>query len=138
MAEQKNGLEDYFVTKGNKKLRYGYTTGSCAAAAAKAATWMLLSQRKTEKIDLMTPRGILLHLLLEDICFDRKQASCAIRKDGGDDPDATDGLLVCAAVSKCEKTKEQQSKAEKSENSYEPYAAHAHSSDRVDHNKSGQ
>ena len=108
MAEQKNGLEDYFVTKGNKKLRYGYTTGSCAAAAAKAATWMLLSQRKTEKIDLMTPRGILLHLLLEDICFDGKQASCAIRKDGGDDPDATDGLLICAAVSKCGKTKEQQ------------------------------
>ena len=86
MAEQKNGLEGYFVTKGSKKLRYGYTTGSCAAAAAKAATWMLLSQKKIEKIDLLTPRGILLHLMPLDVCFDEQQASCAIRKDGGDDP----------------------------------------------------
>ena len=108
MAEQKNGLEGYFVTKGSKKLRYGYTTGSCAAAAAKAATWMLLSQKKIEKIDLLTPRGILLHLMPLDVCFDEQQASCAIRKDGGDDPDATDGLLVYAVVSKCGKTKEEQ------------------------------
>ena len=107
MAEQKNGLEGYFVTKGSKKLRYGYTTGSCAAAAAKAATWMLLSQKKIEKIDLLTPRGILLHLMPLDVCFDEQQASCAIRKDGGDDPDATDGLLVYAVVSKCGKTKEE-------------------------------
>ena len=108
MAEQKNGLEGYFVTKGSKKLRYGYTTGSCAAAAAKTATWMLLSQKKIEKIDLLTPRGILLHLMPLDVCFDEQQASCAIRKDGGDDPDATDGLLVYAVVSKCGKTKEEQ------------------------------
>ena len=108
MAEQKNGLEGYFVTKGSKKLRYGYTTGSCAAAAAKAATCMLLSQKKIEKIDLLTPRGILLHLMPLDVCFDEQQASCAIRKDGGDDPDATDGLLVYAVVSKCGKTKEEQ------------------------------
>ena len=108
MAEQKNGLEGYFVTKGSKKLRYGYTTGSCAAAAAKAATWMLLSQKKIEKIDLLTPRGILLHLMPLDVCFDEQQASCAIRKDGGDDPDATDGLLVYAVVSKCGKTKGEQ------------------------------
>lgn len=105
MAEQKNGLEGYFVTKGSKKLRYGYTTGSCAAAAAKAATWMLLSQKKIEKIDLLTPRGILLHLMPLDVCFDEQQASCAIRKDGGDDPDATDGLLVYAVVSNAEKQK---------------------------------
>ena len=108
MAEQKNGLEGYFVTKGSKELRYGYTTGSCAAAAAKAATWMLLSQKKIEKIDLLTPRGILLHLMPLDVCFDEQQASCAIRKDGGDDPDATDGLLVYAVVSKCGKAKEEQ------------------------------
>ena len=69
---------------------------------------MLLSQKKIEKIDLLTPRGILLHLMPLDVCFDEQQASCAIRKDGGDDPDATDGLLVYAVVSKCGKTKKEQ------------------------------
>lgn len=62
-------------------------------------------QKKIEKIDLLTPRGILLHLMPLDVCFDEQQASCAIRKDGGDDPDATDGLLVYAVVSNAEKQK---------------------------------
>ena len=96
----KNGLEDYYVIKNNKKLRYGYTTGSCAAAAAKAAARMLLTGEKVENIDLMTPKGILLHLEILDIHQGTEEVSCAVRKDGGDDPDATHGLLVYAAVCK--------------------------------------
>ena len=96
----KNGLEDYYVIKNNKKLRYGYTTGSCAAAAAKAAARMLLTGETVENVDLMTPKGILLHLEILDIHMGEEEVSCAVRKDGGDDPDATHGLLVYAAVRK--------------------------------------
>ena len=100
--EHRTGLEDCYVIKNHKKLRCGYTTGSCAAAASKAAAFMLLSGEITEETALMTPKGILLHLLIEDICItpgkDGKpeSVSCAVRKDGGDDPDATNGILVYA------------------------------------------
>ena len=106
MKEHKTGLEDLYVLKGHKKLRCGYTTGSCAAAAAKAAAAMLLTGERVEEIALETPRGILLHLLTEEIEIRRggdgspREARCAVRKDGGDDPDATDGLLVFAEVSR--------------------------------------
>lgn len=98
--EHKNGLEDCYVIKNSKKLRYGYTTGSCAAAAARAATRMLLLQKQIPEVELMTPKGILLHLLTEDTHLEKDSASCAIRKDGGDDPDATHGLLVYAHVTR--------------------------------------
>ncbi|MGI6011071.1 MAG: cobalt-precorrin-5B (C(1))-methyltransferase CbiD [Ruminococcus sp.] len=96
----KTGLEDYFIIKDKKKLRYGYTTGSCAAAAAKAAAYMLLKGEEVEEMALMTPKGILLHLGIEDICRRGEEVSCAVRKDGGDDPDATNGILIYAAVKK--------------------------------------
>jgi cobalt-precorrin-5B (C1)-methyltransferase len=102
--EHRNGLEGCFVIKDHKKLRCGYTTGSCAAAAAKAAACMLLTGEPVEEAALMTPKGILLHLAVEECCMERKEgslpeeASCAVRKDGGDDPDATDGALVFAKV----------------------------------------
>lgn len=106
--QHKTGLEEYYIMKHNKKLRYGYTTGSCAAAAAKAAAGMLFSQREIAEVELLTPKGILLHLLIEDIHMEKGRVSCAVRKDGGDDPDVTHGFLVYAEVSKCEKTAEEQ------------------------------
>ena len=96
----KTGLEDYYVIKGQKKMRFGYTTGSCAAAASKAAAQMLLSGKKVEEVSIMTPKGIRLSLVPEDICFGKGKVSCAIRKDGGDDPDTTSGILVYASVEK--------------------------------------
>ena len=96
----KNGLEEYFVIKDNKKLHYGYTTGSCAAAAAGAAAAMLLSGNRVEQTDLLTPKGILLHLPILDIHMEPERVSCAVQKDGGDDPDATHGLLIYAEVRK--------------------------------------
>lgn len=96
----KNGLEDYYVVKNNKKMRFGYTTGSCAAAAAQGAAAMLLGQKKLDQVDLMTPKGILLHLRLEDAEVQEDYAVCAVRKDGGDDPDATNGMLIYARAQK--------------------------------------
>ena len=92
-------MEEYIVKDG-KKLRLGYTTGSCAAAAAKAAAYMLLTGRPKDTIDLLTPKGIRLHLTVEEIRITSAEASCAIRKDSGDDPDATRGTLIFACVRK--------------------------------------
>ncbi len=93
---------DQYVYKNNKKMRMGYTTGSCAAAASKAAAWMLLHGRILPEVELMTPKGIGLHLEVLEPKFSDASASCAIRKDAGDDPDVTDGLLIYATVSKTE------------------------------------
>ena len=95
-------LEQY-VYKNNKKMRMGYTTGSCAAAASKAAAWMLLHGQILPEVELMTPKGIGLHLEVLDPKLSQGAASCAIRKDAGDDPDVTDGLLIYATVRKAEK-----------------------------------
>ena len=92
-------MEEYIVKDG-KKLRLGYTTGSCAAAAAKAAAFMLLTGRRKDTIDLLTPKGIRLHLTVEEIKITSSEVSCAIRKDSGDDPDATRGTLIFACVRK--------------------------------------
>ncbi len=80
-------------------MRYGFTTGSCAAAAAKAAAYMLLSGNPKEEITILTPKGIIFTAKILDI--DRKEncVSCAVQKDGGDDPDITTGALIYATVS---------------------------------------
>ena len=96
----KTGLEDYYVVRNQKKLRFGYTTGSCAAGAARGAAELLLGVDEIEEAELMTPKGILLHLELLDMKRDENAASCAVRKDAGDDPDTTNGILVYAKVEK--------------------------------------
>lgn len=94
-------LEKY-VYKNRKKLRCGYTTGSCAAAAAKAAAQMLLGGQRTDTVELVTPSGQRLLLEVEEISREKERVSCAIRKDSGDDPDVTDGILIFASVEKTE------------------------------------
>ena len=89
---------DQYIVKDGKKLRLGYTTGSCAAAAAKAAAWMLLTGRKRERIDLVTPSGIALDLQVHDIEMHSDHVSCSIEKDSGDDPDVTKGTHIFARV----------------------------------------
>ena len=96
------GLENHYIVKNNKKMRFGYTTGSCAAAACKGAVDMLLGGERIEQVELMTPKGILLHLKLEEIQMTETEVSCAVRKDAGDDPDTTNGILVFAKARKTE------------------------------------
>ena len=94
-------MEEYIV-KGGRRLRLGYTTGSCGAAAAKAAAYMLLTGRRMERVTLMTPKGIWLELPVQEIRMGPEAVSCAIEKDSGDDPDITKGTLIFAEVSRSE------------------------------------
>lgn len=89
---------DVFSVKGGKKLRCGYTTGSCAAAAAKAAAVMALTGNVVSAVSVATPRGIVLHLDVQHCLMQPQRASCAVAKDSGDDPDITNGILVYADV----------------------------------------
>ena len=87
---------DKYITKNGKKLRYGFTTGSCAAAAAKAACIMLFDNKEIESVTIDTPKGWILKLQVNDIELEDDYASCSIIKDAGDDPDITDGIKVFA------------------------------------------
>lgn len=88
-------------------MRYGFTTGSCAAAAAKAAAYMLLSGRQKNTITIETPKGIPYTAEILEITRDEKAVQCAVRKDGGDDPDITSGALIYAEVSLTDHTRTQ-------------------------------
>lgn len=90
-------MEDYTVING-KKFRKGYTTGSCAAAAAKAAVVMLISGKVLSQVDIDTPAGIRLTLPVTDVEFPANGVRCSVVKDGGDDPDMTTGLKVLAGA----------------------------------------
>ena len=91
-------LEDDKVWHKGKAYRKGYTTGSCATAAAKVATLMILRQQIIHQISIVTPSGVTLQLNVEEPLIHGAQASAAIRKDGGDDVDATHGMLIYAQV----------------------------------------
>ena len=90
-------MEEYIVKNG-KKLRYGYTTGSCAAAASKAAAQMLLEDRYINEIGIDTPKGWPLKLKVYDGIIKEAEASCCIIKDAGDDPDITNGIKIYSRV----------------------------------------
>ena len=93
-------MGNYEIGRTRSGLRLGFTTGSCAAAAAKAAAGMLFSGEEIRQVRLMTPKGIELYLDVEEISRSSGSVRCGVRKYSGDDPDVTDGLLVCAQVKK--------------------------------------
>ena len=99
-----------YIEKDGKLLRCGFTTGSCAAAAASAAVQMLLTGEIVREAEIRTPGGPVFRaqILNPKIRYEDEPgqeparpvwACCAVRKDGGDDPDITTGTLIVAEVS---------------------------------------
>uniref|UniRef100_UPI004028F357 cobalt-precorrin-5B (C(1))-methyltransferase n=1 Tax=Collinsella sp. TaxID=1965294 RepID=UPI004028F357 len=89
---------EHYIYTGTTRLRCGYTTGSCAALAAKAACEMLLSRKPVGRVSIVTPGGLPVEVDVVDACIGEGCAQCAVRKDAGDDADVTDGVLVYARV----------------------------------------
>ena len=83
----------------DRPLRSGYTTGACAAAAAKAATISLLKQQAVKRVQLDLPGARRASFKVNHCAFDRSQATCSVIKDAGDDPDVTHGAEIWVAVS---------------------------------------
>lgn len=79
-------------------MRKGFTTGSCAAAAAKAAAFMLLGGARLERIRVATPKGVAFDAELIGVERRPDCVRCGVMKDGGDDPDATTGAIVYATA----------------------------------------
>ena len=91
---------DYYVRSGQKKLRCGYTTGTCAALAAAGAARLLLTGAPPETLRLLTPKGVTVEVEPAEWAAESEKARCAVVKDGGDDADITTGHLVAATVTK--------------------------------------
>ncbi len=82
-----------------KLLSCGYTTGTCAAAASKAAATMLFEKESVDSVSIITPNQTNLTIDVLNPQFNEESASCLIQKDSGDDPDITNGILVSSKVS---------------------------------------
>lgn len=89
---------EYFVTKNQKKLRCGITTGTCAAAAAKAAAVMLLLGQKCHDVSIHTPKGVDTSVPVFFISATEEKAVFMVKKDSGDDPDVTNHAEIYVGV----------------------------------------
>ena len=90
-------MDDYAYVNG-KKLRKGFTTGTCGTAATAAAISMILNQDIEEKVTVSTANGVEVTMDIKNPSFGELTASAAVEKDGGDDADATHGLLIYSTV----------------------------------------
>ncbi|MDD2273138.1 MAG: cobalt-precorrin-5B (C(1))-methyltransferase CbiD [Desulfuromonadaceae bacterium] len=81
-----------------KKLRSGYTTGACAAAAVKGAALMLRDQALCSEVSIDLPAGFSATFQLHGQSYSLHEASCFVVKDAGDDPDVTNGAEVHAVM----------------------------------------
>lgn len=99
---------EMYIETGGKRLRCGYTTGSCSAGAAKAAAMLLFNKADTlSEIEISTPKGINITMPIEAVVRLEDYVECTILKDGGDDPDSTNGIEIKARVRRIIQGKEQ-------------------------------
>lgn len=91
-------MKDGTMGEANKPLRSGWTTGACAAAAAKAAYLALAGRGFPDPVEIVLPRGERPRFALSTRVLDRDSATAGVIKDGGDDPDVTHGAEVLATV----------------------------------------
>ena len=94
--EKRKVAFEYYHRNGTKMLRYGYTTGTCAALAAAAAVKALLSNSEPGPQTLMTAKGIPVSVPIEVWGMDETGAWASVFKDAGDDSDITDGMEIRA------------------------------------------
>jgi cobalt-precorrin-5B (C1)-methyltransferase len=81
-----------------KKLKTGYTTGTCATAAAKSALLALIQQARIDEITVHLPVGKLATLKIDQLSISKESCTSTVIKDAGDDPDVTNGAKICATV----------------------------------------
>ncbi len=91
-----------YIKKAGKEYRLGYTTGTAAAGAAKAAAKLLFKNEKDRTIIIPTPAGIDVELDILNYILNDKSALASVKKDGGDDKDITDGLEIIAKIKEIE------------------------------------
>jgi len=82
-----------------EKLRTGFTTGTSATAASKAALLAIINQNKVEIVDVKLPKGTFIKIPIYSCKFDKNKARCIVIKDGGDDPDVTHGAEIVVDLS---------------------------------------
>lgn len=82
-----------------EKLRTGYTTGTCATAAAKAGLLSIINQTKIESVNVKLPKGSFIKIPIQSCQFEKNNSTCSAIKDGGDDPDVTHGAEIIVELS---------------------------------------
>ncbi len=88
----------------DRELREGFTTGTCAAAAALASALLLNGEHETECVEVTLPIGRVITVCIDECFFDGDAAVSSVIKDSGDDPDVTNGIKICARVSRIAKS----------------------------------
>jgi cobalt-precorrin-5B (C1)-methyltransferase len=99
IAEKEQDLPKEIMEKKQKGLlKSGLTTGTTASAATKAALLALLSNNSVDRVEITLPKGKVVVLSVSWTKFHDNSVTCAVIKDGGDDPDATHGSEICSTV----------------------------------------